>query len=319
MAWGFLSPQEVQKVASLAKQDIEMSAKSPQPLEDLTRLAAAGSCGVHPNKCFSDIMKKHGGDNQLPKAHLIKLPLKGHADDVLQSMILPHELFSAIYNFYPDTWSRSILPDNDMENLEQFWNTVDGHPSLTHHIRAKANYKTTLIPVALHGDGVPLTGRGKVWQQGFTNFSFYSLLGQGNTGLQVHRKIHLALKLNALFEGLLIDFKGFVALPPEAALKFEEAVSAFLLLVAELKTHFQDEDVPLFNTTEKNHFMQHSAKFAATVNPRMLWAFAGEDQQRRAQKLAETCMKGLGPSKASIKIAHRYRFALHLLFKSHKR
>ena len=138
-------------------------------------------------------------------------------------------------------------------------------------------------------------------------------------GLQVHRKIHLALKLNALFEGLLIDFKGFVALPPEAALKFEEAVSAFLLLVAELKTHFQDEDVPLFNTTEKNHFMQHSAKFAATVNPRMLWAFAGEDQQRRAQKLAETCMKGLGPSKASIKIAHRYRFALHLLFKSHKR
>ncbi|CAE7947972.1 unnamed protein product [Symbiodinium sp. KB8] len=273
-------------------------------------------------------MKKHGGDNQLPKAHLIKLPLKGHADDVLQSMILPHELFSAIYNFYPDTWSRSILPDNDMENLEQFWNTVDGHPSLTHHIRAKANYKTTLIPVALHGDG-------KAGQRLAGPFSavLFALVGDLDfyagtmgiweahmvPGLQVHRKIHLALKLNALFEGLLIDFKGFVALPPEAALKFEEAVSAFLLLVAELKTHFQDEDVPLFNTTEKNHFMQHSAKFAATVNPRMLWAFAGEDQQRRAQKLAETCMKGLGPSKASIKIAHRYRFALHLLFKSHKR
>ena len=61
----------------------------------------------------------------------------------------------------------------------------------------------------------------------------------------------LALKLNALFEGLLIDFKGFVALPPEAAMKFEESVAAFLLLVAELKTQFADNEVPLFNTTEK--------------------------------------------------------------------
>ena len=70
-------------------------------------------------------------------------------------------------------------------------------------------------------------------------------------GLLIHRKIHLALKLNALFEGLLIDFKGFVALPPEAAMKFEESVAAFLLLVAELKTQFADNEVPLFNTTEK--------------------------------------------------------------------
>ena len=93
MAWGFLSPQEVKTLASLAKQDIEMSATSPQPLDELTRLAAAGSYGAHPNKCFSDIMKKHGGDNKLPKAHPFKLPLKGHADDVLQAMILPHELF----------------------------------------------------------------------------------------------------------------------------------------------------------------------------------------------------------------------------------
>lgn len=182
MAWGFLSPQEVQTMASLAKQDIEMSANSTQPLDELSRLAAVGNHGAHPSKCFSDILRKHGQDNQLPEAHLLKVPLKGHADDVLQGMILPHELFSAIYNFYPDTWSRSILPDNDMDNLENFWSAVDGHPSLTHHIRSKPGYKRTLVPLGLHGDGVPLTGRGKVWQQGFTNFSFFSLVGQGNTG-----------------------------------------------------------------------------------------------------------------------------------------
>ncbi|CAE7229569.1 unnamed protein product [Symbiodinium sp. CCMP2456] len=430
-----------------------------------------------------------------------------------------------------------------MDNLENFWSAVDGHPSLTHHIRSKPGYKRTLVPLGLHGDGVPLTGRGKVWQQGFTNFSFFSLVGQGNTGellfyiwglfeklkyleheanstltrafailrwsfqalfegvwpsrnhlgelfpansqagkkagqrlagpysavffallgdldfyagtmglprsslasgpcwlcrcqkwgaqswqnfrrdapwiqtmwsaqawknwagkspcelfrldwfsalniapdymhnkylggdqffyasilyllthhllhsdehqnmlqvwkeiqevyrseeipcryrylntvrmflrrnntlklkgkaseirflhlpllrvweahmvpgVQVHRKIHLALKLNALLEGLLIDFKGFVALPPQAAQQFEEAMSAFLLLVSELKAHFEDDDndIRLFTTTEKHHFLQHTAKFSATINPRMLWAFAGEDQQRRAQTLA---------------------------------
>ena len=135
--------------------------------------------------------------------------------------------------------------------------------------------------------------------------------------LQVHRKIHLALKLNALLESILIDIKGYVALPPEAALQFDESVSGFLVLLADLKAHFADNDIPLFNLTEKTHFMQHSARMGATVNPRLLWAFAGEDQQRRAQKLAETCMKGLGPSKSSIKIANRYRLALHLLFKSH--
>ena len=94
MAWGFMSPQEVQTLASLAVQDMEMSApNSSQPFSDLTRLAAAGSHGVHANKCFGDIMKNNAGENLLPKAHLLRLPLKGHANDAVQAMILPHELF----------------------------------------------------------------------------------------------------------------------------------------------------------------------------------------------------------------------------------
>ncbi|CAE7239026.1 unnamed protein product [Symbiodinium sp. CCMP2456] len=37
------------------------------------------------------------------------------------------------------------------------------------------------VPLALHGDGVPLTGVGKSWQNTITDFSFYSLLGEGKT------------------------------------------------------------------------------------------------------------------------------------------
>ena len=179
MAWGFLSPQEVQTLAAHAKTDTEASMTSPQPLADLTKLASAGSYGAHPNKCFASTRTTAAADVRLPKPTLIRVPFKAPVNEAVQAMHLPHELFAAIHDHYPDTWSRSILPDT--QSLESFWDSVEGHPSLTHHITNKPDYKRYLIPLALHGDGVPLTGRGKAWQQGFTNFSFYSLVGLGST------------------------------------------------------------------------------------------------------------------------------------------
>ena len=181
MAWGFYSPQEVQKLASMAKTDIENSQRSPDPMADLDKLASAKTYGRYPNKCNSDLMKRVG-TVPFAKPLLIKMPLAGPAGSVnetLQSVFLPHEIFACIHEKYPDTWSRSILPDEG--SLEAFWKAVDQHPSMTDEIRNKPNYRRRLIPFALHGDGVPITGRGKAWQQCFTDFSFYSLVGMGNT------------------------------------------------------------------------------------------------------------------------------------------
>ena len=147
MAWGFYSPQEVQKLASMAKTDIENSQRSPDPMADLDKLASAGTYGRYP----------------------IKMPLAGPAGSVnetLQSVFLPHEIFACIHEKYPDTWSRSIRPDEG--SLEAFWEAVDQHPSMTDEIRNKPNYRRRLIPFALHGDGVPITGRGKAWISVFT-------------------------------------------------------------------------------------------------------------------------------------------------------
>jgi len=47
---------------------------------------------------------------------------------------------------------------------------------------AHSDWDTTTIPFAVHGDGVPVTGIGKVWSRVMTNYSFYSLLGHGYTG-----------------------------------------------------------------------------------------------------------------------------------------
>ncbi|CAE7788811.1 unnamed protein product [Symbiodinium necroappetens] len=46
---------------------------------------------------------------------------------------------------------------------------------------SRPNFYKRCVPLALHGDGVPLTGVGKSWQNTITDFSFYSLLGEGKT------------------------------------------------------------------------------------------------------------------------------------------
>ena len=135
-----------------------------------------------------------------------------------------------------------------------------------------------------------------------------------NEGLEVHRKIHLLLKLNANAEQLLTEHRQHFTLPPKAASKFATCVDGFLMLQHELQEHFRDEETRLFNVTEKSHFAQHCGILARHVSPRLLWCFSGEDQQRRVQELTQASVKGNGPASALIKVAMRYRLALHVQF-----
>ena len=40
--------------------------------------------------------------------------------------------------------------------------------------------------------------------------------------------------------------------------------------------------------------------------------------QRKVQALMESCTRGQGPGQASVKMAARYRVALHMQFERHK-
>ena len=76
---------------------------------------------------------------------------------------------------------------------------------------------------------------------------------------------------------------------------------------------FKDDDsVKAWNFTQKNHHMLHSAKLAEHINPRLVWCFRGEDMMQKMQTLAKSCVRRLNGAAASIKIANRYRLALHL-------
>ena len=73
-----------------------------------------------------------------------------------------------------------VLPD--VEELEQFWDCMEGHPQLIDHpVKDRPNWKKLAIPLCIHGDGVPLTGVGKSWSKFMDVFSVSSILGRGST------------------------------------------------------------------------------------------------------------------------------------------
>ena len=101
-------------------------------------------------------------------------------NNISQDLLLPHELFSSIYSEYRHAWQKSILPNTS--ELRHFWREVDGHPQmLGHELRQRPNYQTWAIPISFHGDGVPITGVGKIWAKMRTLFSWSSMVFFGNT------------------------------------------------------------------------------------------------------------------------------------------
>ena len=179
-AWGEMSPQMVQRVAKLVLHDIHASADNPRVLNDLEVLAGIGTGGTHKNKCHADLMAKVEKMSLLPSPFRVMMPFKQPLGDAPQGILLPHEMFAALFHNYQNTWKRSVVPSD--KALRAFWTDVDMHPQMRDHpIKDKENWKMTTVPLAIHGDGVPIVGLGKGWSRVMTQFSWYSLVGQGAT------------------------------------------------------------------------------------------------------------------------------------------
>ena len=182
-AWGFMSPQEVQRISSYAKQDMQLLTGKEETLPDIDFLAGIGHAGRYPNNCRRDVQRKYSG-NMLNEPLRTTMPMVTLSKQFLaaaeQDIFLPHVLFSDIHNNYPQAWRDRICPSTD--KLEEFWAEMQGSPQLLGHpITSLPNYQSRAIPLALHGDGVPVTGVGKVWGKSLDVFSWCSLLGTGLT------------------------------------------------------------------------------------------------------------------------------------------
>ena len=145
----------------------------------LSKFAALGSDGVHPNNMHAELLKMFEPQSSVPKPLVVHLDFKGqHA---LQSLMLPHELFSALYHYYPSTFQKHFMPGGH-EQVSKFWSKFAQHPSMEgHEIFALKNYKHRALPLNLHGDGVPITGKGKVWVKMMLTLSWTGCLAEGSS------------------------------------------------------------------------------------------------------------------------------------------
>ena len=178
-AWGELSAQQCQKIADASWKDAQAYKGEEAHLDDLLCVAKIGSFGRYANKCYADLMSTLPRRVKVPEPFVPKLPTTfGFLN---QAMLLPHELFSCLYNEYQSIWKQFVCPS--VEKVEEFWKTNVYHPAMS----AAASFTTRpgwpgkFVPLSFHGDDVPVVGVGKVWSQAMTTFSWCSLVGIGDT------------------------------------------------------------------------------------------------------------------------------------------
>jgi len=184
-AWGLLSPQMVQHLMSLFRQDLQAHKEGKLDLDMPEELASLGCDGRFPNNCARDLESKLPR-TKMPKPFAFKCPLKHTVLGFMHfdlHMILPHELFSAIYHCYPKAWNNFIYPG--AETCKKFWRQVQGGMHfLSHPVKDRLNFRTMCIPISIHGDGTPCMGIGKSWGKQMDIWSWTSMLCTGPTILR---------------------------------------------------------------------------------------------------------------------------------------
>lgn len=177
-AWGDISAQLAQKIADAAYKDANSMKAAETDLGHLQKIASVGCGGQYQNKCYSDLMKNLPMRIHIPVPTLTKLPFS--CGDLLQGLLLPHEMFSALHHHYPSAWSKFVVPSQ--ERLESFWRTNSLHPSFAaRNLDSRPEYRRFCVPLSLHGDDVPVVGVGKAWCALLTVFSWTSMCGLGST------------------------------------------------------------------------------------------------------------------------------------------
>ena len=179
-AWGQLSPQAVQHIASLAKKDMLASGATEIP-NSLHKLSMLGTEGAHANNCHRDLWNLVASEYQLPQPLQVFMSMKVPKGKALQSIMLPHLVFHHVWVNYPDFWKSIFLP-NGKDGLLAFWEKFKDHHSFENHwLLHQPNWMSTTIPLNLHGDAVPTVGCGKVWAKLMQCYSWASLLSVGST------------------------------------------------------------------------------------------------------------------------------------------
>ena len=167
---GHMSPQDAQQFAAAAETDVRacqeyVHGDAVFSLVGLHAIAGLGHGGHFAQHAWSGFLSLIKGV-QISEPFARELPILWNSTytPCHQFFMLPHQLFANLYHHYRSEFRRRILGAEGA--IEHFWNTMSDHPALNDHpMKEKRNWKTLYVPIALHGDGVPISGVGKSWQR----------------------------------------------------------------------------------------------------------------------------------------------------------
>lgn len=157
-AWGEMSPQLAHSLAAAAIHD--MTSVDATPPSDLMKLSGLGSGGRFPNNMQPELLAftSKKGNSQDPYSFF--LPSKSPWNQQLQTAMLPHMVLADLYHKYP---SASFL------DLQRHYQAFKGHPivSSVEFVPGKT------VPLAIHGDGRPVVGIGKLCARQMTTLGAF--------------------------------------------------------------------------------------------------------------------------------------------------
>ena len=199
-SWGKMSSIEVQQEAFNNYNDYQRMLYKV-PLNDgwiprsIQQLAQLGTWGGNPGNINREL--KHWlGEPTFPKPMMVTVPMvtpkpktgEAMTKDVQFPILLPHEIISHVYHNHPTLFSSLYIGESNGQEtpakLDEFWTTVEARqdPRLFEHpMKSRSHWKSTHVPLSLHGDAVPVTKVGKAGTKSMDVYSTSGLLGVGTT------------------------------------------------------------------------------------------------------------------------------------------
>jgi hypothetical protein len=207
-AKGDISSVEVQEFAAASGED------GDDRLSKLRKLGASGRQSGNANRDLARALGKPKGSPEFFFAHI---PVAGHDGQpkiVSHPFVLPHELFSQLFQERHDTFLQCVAGDS--EERGQVWGALASSPVVQRHPCLAVGDLSHTVPIGLHGDAGAFSNQDSLFV-----LTWNSLVGQGTTrelrfmatcirksdllpdGSTLEAVFHvLAWSLNSLLEGL---------------------------------------------------------------------------------------------------------------------
>ena len=207
-----------------------------------------------------------------------------------------------------------ILPDGHADNLKTIFDHIKDQygtlnieqrfQNMTLNMISNKTDPPTKFP-CLKGKGAECRHLGAALQPVFESYM--------NVDNLQHNQINIALKHSVAIERILSDYKDCFRFPDNVGREFKDHCFAFLLAFNALANFYSKEvRVMLFDVTMKAHYLGHIGLLALHINPRLGWAYSGEDMMRHCKQLMSSCVRGTPLALGSEKFGDKYRIAMGL-------